>query len=49
PFRWLANGKPLPEPARTRIGQWVPYGNGYSTLTVIDAVGRAASVSVYVQ
>jgi penicillin-binding protein 1C len=49
PFRWLANGKPLPELTRTRTAQWAPDGNGYSTLTVIDAVGRAASVSVYVQ
>ena len=49
PFRWLANGKPLPELARTRVSQWVPDGDGYSTLTVIDAAGRAASVSVYVQ
>jgi penicillin-binding protein 1C len=49
PFRWLANGKPLPELARTRTTQWAPDGDGYSTLTVIDAVGRAASVSVYVQ
>jgi penicillin-binding protein 1C len=49
PFRWLANGKPLPELARTRISRWMPDGDGYSTLTVIDAAGRAASVSVYVQ
>jgi penicillin-binding protein 1C len=49
PFRWLANGKPLPEIARTRTSRWSPDGDGYSTLTVIDAVGRAASVSVYVQ
>jgi penicillin-binding protein 1C len=49
PFRWLANGKPLPGLARTRISRWVPDGDGYSTLTVIDAAGRAASVSVYIQ
>jgi penicillin-binding protein 1C len=49
PFRWLANGKPLPELARTRTRSWKPDGDGYSTLTVIDAVGRATSVSVYVQ
>jgi penicillin-binding protein 1C len=47
PFRWLANGKPLTEVSRNRISQWTPDGNGYSTLTVIDAVGRAASVGVF--
>jgi len=47
PFRWLANGRPLGETARTRTSQWVPDGVGYSTLTVIDAAGRAASVGVF--
>jgi penicillin-binding protein 1C len=47
PFRWLANGKPLPETSRRRVNQWVPDGTGYSTLTVIDAAGRAASVRVF--
>ncbi|MBB3612109.1 penicillin-binding protein 1C [Rhizobium sp. BK602] len=49
PFRWLANGKPLPDLSRRRTNQWVPDGAGYSTLTVIDASGRAASVSVFVE
>jgi penicillin-binding protein 1C len=49
PFRWLANGKLLPETTRRRTSQWVPDGGGYSTLTVIDAVGRAASVRVFVE
>ncbi|MEK1891035.1 MAG: penicillin-binding protein 1C [Phyllobacterium sp.] len=48
PFRWLANGKPLPETSRRRVNQWLPDGGGYSTLTVIDAAGRAASVRVFV-
>ena len=47
PFRWLANGKPLADISRNRISQWHPDGNGYSTLTVIDSVGRAASVGVF--
>ncbi|WP_341486424.1 penicillin-binding protein 1C [Pararhizobium sp. A13] len=47
PFRWLANGKPLPQTSRRRVNQWVPDGAGYSTLTVIDAAGRAASVRVF--
>jgi penicillin-binding protein 1C len=49
PFRWLANGRPLPEVTRRRVGQWLPDGGGYSTLTVIDALGRAASVRVFVE
>ena len=49
PFHWLANGKPLPELSRRRTMQWVPDGAGYSTLTVIDAAGRAASVRVFIE
>ncbi|MGK9203326.1 penicillin-binding protein 1C [Sinorhizobium meliloti] len=49
PFRWLANGRPLPDVTRRRVSQWLPDGGGYSTLTVIDALGRAASVRVFVQ
>lgn len=48
PFRWLANGKPLSETSRRRVNQWVPDGGGFSTLTVIDAAGRAASVRVFI-
>ncbi|ACB94256.1 penicillin-binding protein 1C [Beijerinckia indica] len=48
PFRWLANGKPLPELSRGRTSQWVPDGDGFSILMVIDAVGRTASVSLYI-
>lgn len=48
PFRWLANGRPLPELSRRRVSEWLPDGEGYSTLTVIDAAGRAASVRVQV-
>ncbi len=49
PFRWLANGKPLAQISRNRISQWTPDGAGYSTLTVIDSVGRAATVGVFLQ
>ncbi|MBP1872725.1 penicillin-binding protein 1C [Ensifer adhaerens] len=49
PFRWLANGRPLPDPTRRRTTQWQPDGAGYSTLTVIDAIGRAASVRVFIE
>jgi len=49
PFRWLANGKPLAELVRRRTATWMPDGAGTSTLTVIDAAGRAASVRVFVE
>lgn len=49
PFRWLANGKLLASDARRRDTIWQPDGAGFATLTVIDAVGRAASVNVFVE
>lgn len=49
PFRWLANGRALVEITRGRTSQWQPDGLGQSTLTVIDAAGRAASVRVFVE
>lgn len=49
PFRWLANGRALPDLVRTRTTNWMPQGSGYSTLTVIDASGRTASVGIFVQ
>lgn len=49
PFRWLANGRPLTDLSRKRTNEWTPDGAGYSTLTVIDAAGRAASVKVFVE
>lgn len=48
PFRWLANGKPIRDLSRKRTSQWLPDGAGYSTLTVIDADGRASSVRIFV-
>jgi len=49
PFRWLANGRPLEERSRRRAALWTPDGAGFSTLTVIDAAGRAASVKIFVE
>lgn len=49
PFRWLANGKPVEELSRRRTANWRPDGEGYSTLTVIDAAGRTSSVKVFIE
>ncbi len=49
PFRWLANGKIVAPSSRRRTTTWTPDGAGYSTLTVIDSGGRAASVNVFLQ
>ena len=48
PYRLIANGLPLPKPTRRRILNWKPDSVGASTLTVMDAEGRAASVSVFI-
>lgn len=49
PFRWLANGLPLPDASHRRNSEWRPEGQGFSTLTVIDADGRASSVRIFVE
>ncbi len=49
PYRWIANGVPLPEAARKRTQSWTPDGVGFSKLTVIDANGAAASVSLFIE
>src|SRR5690606_981202 len=48
PFRILADGRPLAAAIRRHQASFLPAGRGFSTLTVIDAEGRAASVTVYV-
>jgi penicillin-binding protein 1C len=49
PFQWLANGRPLPDLSRRRTNEWLPEGAGFSTLTVIDAAGKAATVRIFVE
>jgi penicillin-binding protein 1C len=41
PFRWLVDGRPLPSRSWRRTTQWLPAGEGFVTLTVLDALGRA--------
>ena len=47
PFQWFANGAPIRASARRRDATWQPDGPGFSTVSVIDADGRAASVTVF--
>jgi len=49
PFQWFANGRPVEAAGRRRQATWRPDGPGFSTLSVIDAGGRAASVTVYLE
>lgn len=49
PYRWLADGRPVIASSRQRKALWSPDGNGFTRLTVIDAAGRAASVSVFLK
>lgn len=48
PYRLIANGEALPKVSRRRVLNWTPDSPGASTLTVMDAEGRAASVSVFI-
>ena len=48
PYRWIANGVPLKSTTRRPKLAWKPDGPGASSLTVIDANGHAASVSVFI-
>ncbi|TDH36386.1 penicillin-binding protein 1C [Pseudohoeflea suaedae] len=49
PYRWIANGVPLKSTTRRPNLAWRPDGPGASNLTVIDANGQAASVSVFIE
>jgi len=49
PFRLLANGMPTGGVLRVRIGQWQINGAGFSHLSVIDALGRSAAVTVFLE
>ena len=49
PFRWLANGQVFGANRHRRRVSWIPDGTGQSTLTVIDAAGRADSVSIFLR
>lgn len=46
PFSWFANGRPIGGRDFRRSAGWVPDGPGFARLTVVDADGASASVSV---
>ncbi len=46
PLTWLVNGLPVTKPDLRRTASWVPEGAGFARVSVIDARGATASVSV---
>jgi penicillin-binding protein 1C len=46
PFSWLIDGRPVAPSGRQRQVAWMPDGEGFSTVTVIDAQGRSDMVRV---
>lgn len=44
PFRWIAEGRQLPDPASF----WRPDGEGFARLVVVDSEGRRATASIRV-
>jgi penicillin-binding protein 1C len=49
PYRWLVDGRPVTSPPFAREAAWQPEGEGFSTVTVIDATGKADEVKVRVE
>jgi penicillin-binding protein 1C len=49
PFQWFANGRPVDVAQRRRSVIWQPDGSGFSTLSVVDADGKATSVTVFLE
>ncbi|CAK0772073.1 penicillin-binding protein 1C [uncultured Gammaproteobacteria bacterium] len=49
PLTWLIDGRPLASPPTRREVLWQPPGPGFSTVTVLDADGRAASAEIQVK
>jgi penicillin-binding protein 1C len=47
PFIFFANGAPFGRPEFARQSLWTPDGPGYVTLSVVDAEGRADTVTVF--
>ncbi len=48
PYRWLVDGAPLDSRPYAREALWRPAGEGFSTVTVVDADGRSDRATVRV-
>ncbi len=46
PYRWLADGVPLPQPDVGMSATWMPTGPGFAHLSVVDKENHEASVDV---
>ncbi len=49
PYHWSVNGVPVPNPGHGSAPHWEPDGPGFAKITVIDRVGRRASVTVMLE
>lgn len=49
PFAWLVDGVPLAVPGWEREAQIVPDGPGFAAIAVVDADGRAARVTLFLE
>ncbi len=49
PLHWLVNGQPLPATGPRRQTRWSPDGPGLARVTVVDAEGRSARATVWLQ
>ncbi len=49
PFIWFANGALIARVKHRRTVNWMPDSSGFSSLTVLDALGRTDSVSVLLE
>ena len=49
PYRWLVDGALVPSRPFAHDAAWHPAGDGFSTVTVVDAAGRSDEVKVRVE
>ncbi len=49
PLRWLINGQPLAVDPWRREAFWLPDGQGWVRITVLDQAGQSASVEVWIR
>lgn len=48
PYRWLVDGRPVESRPFAREALWHPDGEGFSTVTVVDAAGRSDEAKIRV-